>query len=197
MASSSVFRSSSAAGESGAADGSPSSSSSAAAVVSSSSSYFDDQGSILGKGYRLPPPEIKDIVDAPPLPALSFSPLRDKILFLKRRALPPLAELAKPEEKLAGIRIDGQCNTRSRMSFYTGIGIHQLLPDDTLGPEIEVHGFPEGAKLNFVTWSTDGKHLAFSVRVDDEGTDSGKLRVWVADVDTGGLDLCSNRQRSV
>ncbi|KAI4329802.1 hypothetical protein MLD38_028147 [Melastoma candidum] len=154
-------------------------------AVPSSSAYYDDEGAILERGYRLPPPEIRDIVDAPPLPALSFSPLRDKILFLKRRALPPLAELAKPEEKLAGIRIDGKCNTRSRMSFYTGIAIHQLLPNDTLGPETEVHGFPEGAKLNFVTWSSDGKHLAFSVRVDEDGSESGKLRIWVADVYTG------------
>lgn len=69
----------------------------------------------MGTGYRLPPPEIRDIVDAPPLPALSFSPLRDKILFLKRRALPPLAELARPEEKLAGVRLDAKYNTRSRM----------------------------------------------------------------------------------
>lgn len=139
----------------------------------------------MDRGYRLPPPEIKDIVDAPPLPALSFSPLRDKLLFLKRRALPPLAELARPEEKLAGIRIDGKCYTRSRMSFYTGIGIHQLSPNGMLGPEIEVHGFPEGAKLNFVTWANDGKHLAFSVRVDEEGTEDGRLQVWIADVETG------------
>lgn len=138
-----------------------------------------------GVGYRLPPPEIRDIVDAPPLPALSFSPFRDKILFLKRRALPPLAELARPEEKLAGIRIDGKCNTRSRMSFYTSIAIHQLLPDGTLGPEREVHGFPDGTKINFVTWSPDGRHLSFSVRVDEEDNSSSKLRVWVADVETG------------
>lgn len=124
-------------------------------------------------------------MDAPPLPALSFSPQRDKILFLKRRALPPLEELARPEEKLAGLRIDGKCNTRSRMSFYTGIGIHQLFPDGKLGQEIEVQGFPGGAKLNFVTWSQDGKHLAFSIRIDAEDSSSSKLRVWVADVDTG------------
>ncbi|GAV83615.1 Peptidase_S9 domain-containing protein [Cephalotus follicularis] len=141
----------------------------------------EDDGDILGLKYRVPPPEIRDIVDAPPLPALSFSPQRDKILFLKRRALPPLAELARPEEKLAGIRIDGKCNSRSRMSFYTGIGIHQLLPDGTLGPEIEIHGFPYGSKINFLTWSQDGRHLAFSIRVDEEE----KLRVWVADVETG------------
>lgn len=139
----------------------------------------------MGVRYRLPPPEIKDIVDAPPLPALSFSPHRDKILFLKRRALPPLEELARPEEKLAGIRIDGKCNTRSRMSFYTGIGIHQLLPDGTLGPEREVHGFPDGAKINFVTWSPDGQHLSFSVRIDEEENNSSKLRLWIANVETG------------
>ncbi|KAM5575988.1 putative glutamyl endopeptidase, chloroplastic [Rosa sericea] len=143
---------------------------------------FEDEDSTLG--YRLPPKEIKDIVDAPPLPALSFSPHRDKILFLKRRALPPLTELARPEEKLAGVRIDGKCNTRTRMSFYTGIGIHQLLPDGTLGSEVEVHGFPEGAKINFVTWSPDGRHLAFTIRFDDENT-SSKLKVWVAQVETG------------
>ncbi|XP_062026551.1 probable glutamyl endopeptidase, chloroplastic isoform X1 [Rosa rugosa] len=144
--------------------------------------FEDEEDSTLG--YRLPPKEIKDIVDAPPLPALSFSPYRDKILFLKRRALPPLTELARPEEKLAGVRIDGKCNTRTRMSFYTGIGIHQLLPDGTLGSEVEVHGFPEGAKINFVTWSPDGRHLAFTIRFDDEDT-SSKLKVWVAQVETG------------
>ncbi|KAG7971045.1 hypothetical protein I3843_07G115900 [Carya illinoinensis] len=158
-------------------------------AVSSSSSNTAPNGnedeSTLGVGYCLPPPEIKDIVDAPPLPALSFSPHRDKILFLKRRALPPLAELARPEEKLAGIRIDGRYNTRSRMSFYTGIGIHQLMPDGTLGPEKEVHGYPDGAKINFVTWSLNGQHLAFSIRVDEEENTSSKLRVWVADVETG------------
>nr|XP_011465337.1 PREDICTED: probable glutamyl endopeptidase, chloroplastic isoform X2 [Fragaria vesca subsp. vesca] len=143
---------------------------------------FEDEDSTMG--YRLPPKEIKDIVDAPPLPALSFSPHRDKILFLKRRALPPLSELARPEEKLAGVRIDGKCNTRTRMSFYTGIGIHQLLPDGTLGSEVEVHGFPEGAKINFVTWSPDGRHLAFTIRFDDEST-SSKLKVWVAKVESG------------
>lgn len=37
-------------------------------------------------------------------------------------------------------------------SSYTGIGIHKLMDDGTLGPEKEVHGYPEGAKINFVTW---------------------------------------------
>ncbi|CAN6301153.1 unnamed protein product [Urochloa humidicola] len=145
----------------------------------------DDGLSSGDMSYRLPPKEIQDIVDAPPLPALSFSPNKDKILFLKRRALPPLSDLAKPEEKLAGLRIDGNSNTRSRMSFYTGIGIHKLLDDGTLGPEKEVHGYPVGARINFVTWSQNGRHISFTVRVDEEDNKSGKLRVWIADVESG------------
>ncbi|XP_028215862.1 probable glutamyl endopeptidase, chloroplastic isoform X4 [Glycine soja] len=161
----------------------------AAASISSSanaaaSADYDDE-STVGVRYHVPPSVISDIVDAPPVPALSFSPLRDKIIFLKRRALPPLAEIARPEEKLAGIRIDGKCNTRSRMSFYTAIGIHQILPDGTLGPETEVSGFPVGAKINFVSWSPDGCHLSFSTRVNEEDHDSSKLTVWIADVKTG------------
>lgn len=37
-------------------------------------------------------------------------------------------------------------------SFYTGIGIHELKDDGKLGPEKEVQGFPDGAKINFVSW---------------------------------------------
>ena len=66
-------------------------------------------------GYQLPPKEIREIVDAPPVPALSFSPQRDEILFLQRRSLPPVAEYAKPELKLAGLRIDPDYNAGSRM----------------------------------------------------------------------------------
>ncbi|GAB2301826.1 hypothetical protein Dimus_035852 [Dionaea muscipula] len=144
-----------------------------------------EEDSALAGGYQLPPPEIRSIVDSPPIPAISFSPRRDKILYLKRRALPPLADLARPEEKLAGIRIDGKCNTRSRMSYYTGIGIHQLMDDGTIGPEKEVHGLPDGAKINFVSWSNDAQHLSFSIRVDEEDGSSSKLRVWIADVESG------------
>ncbi|KAB2052602.1 hypothetical protein ES319_A12G133100v1 [Gossypium barbadense] len=71
------------------------------------------------------------------------------------------------------------------MSFYTGIGIHPLMPDGSLGPETEVSGLPDGVKINFVTWSNDGKHLTFSVRFEEEESSSSKLRVWVADVETG------------
>ncbi|KAG0486693.1 hypothetical protein HPP92_008788 [Vanilla planifolia] len=154
-------------------------------VLSCSSSDSHGGDGDFSSGYHLPPKEIRDIVDTPPMPVLSFSPCREKILFLKRPSFPPLSDLARPEEKLAGLRIDGNCNARSRMSFYAGIGIHSFVDDATLGPEKEVHGLPEGSKINFVTWSKDGNHLAFSIRTDEEDNTCSKLRVWVADVNSG------------
>ncbi|WJX85158.1 hypothetical protein P8452_67656 [Trifolium repens] len=148
-----------------------------------SNDYQDD--SALGEQYRVPPPEIRDIVDAPQVPALSFSPYREKIIFLKRQSLPPLTELARPKEKLAGLRIDGQSNSTNHLSFYTGLGIHQILPDDTLGPEVDIHGLPEGAKIHFVTWSPNGRYLSVSIRVNVEDDNTSKLGVWIVDVETG------------
>ena len=54
-------------------------------------------------GYKRPPPEILQIVDAPPQPSLSFSPDRKLILQLQRPpSLPPITEISRPELKLAG-----------------------------------------------------------------------------------------------
>uniref|UniRef100_A0A7N0TSZ7 Uncharacterized protein n=1 Tax=Kalanchoe fedtschenkoi TaxID=63787 RepID=A0A7N0TSZ7_KALFE len=128
-------------------------------------------------GYHLPPPEIRDIVDAPPAPTISFSPNNDRIMFLKRRALPPLADLAKPEAKLAGIRIDVECNIRSRVCSYSGIGIHQLMPDGSLGPETNIHGFPDDAAINFVGWSPNGRHLSFNIRYNEVSSNRCLLMV--------------------
>lgn len=153
------------------------------ASASMATSVSDDSEA---PGYQLPPPEIQAIVDSPPTPALSFSPKRDKILFLKRRALPSLSDLARPELKLGGLRIDSDSNTRSRMSFYTGISIHSILEDGSLGDERELLGLPESAKINYVSWSKDGRHLAFSIRDEQQGDNGGStLGLWVADITTG------------
>ncbi|KIY94927.1 hypothetical protein MNEG_13035 [Monoraphidium neglectum] len=77
-----------------------------------------------GSGYRQPPPEILQIVDAPPQPSLSFSPDRRLLLQLQRPpSLPPISEISRPELKLAGIRIDAEQFSRSRMGYNTSLAI--------------------------------------------------------------------------
>ena len=165
-------------------------------------------------GYLVPPPEILAVVDAPPQPSLSFSPDRRLMLELHRPPpLPPIAELARDELKLAGLRIDAGITSRSRMGHYTGLSVVQLgegvvvpaaearklgLPSAV---EVAVTGLPEGCGINFVTWAHDGKRIAFTVRAVDDGVEGdgkkrssassskrlqrGPLSLWVADVSTG------------
>uniref|UniRef100_J3MPC5 Probable glutamyl endopeptidase, chloroplastic n=1 Tax=Oryza brachyantha TaxID=4533 RepID=J3MPC5_ORYBR len=140
------------------------------------------QSAGAGLGYRHPPKQIQEIVDAPPNPGYLISPRRDWIMFLKRRAMPLLAEFAKPENVLSGIRIDPGSNMRSRMSFFN---IHTLMDNGTLGPAKEVHGYADGAKINFVTWSPDGQHMAFTVRYEDKVDSSVNLSLWVASAESG------------
>ncbi|CAK9227479.1 unnamed protein product [Sphagnum troendelagicum] len=137
-------------------------------------------------GYQLPVQQIRQIVDAPPTPGLSLSPNRQEVLFLQRRSLPPLSQLAQPELKLAGIRIDPQYNTCSRMSYYTSITIHTLLQEGILGQERRISGPPEGSKINYVSWSPDDRHVAFTIReADKEEGPVSFLSLWIADVRTG------------
>lgn len=115
-------------------------------------------GSSSSNGYKLPPKEILEIVDASPQPGLSYSPDRSRFLQLFRCAawpggckhepggrepvypafsshahahalllpppvrrpndsLPPLSEMSRPEIKLAGLRLDPEQYSRSKMRW--------------------------------------------------------------------------------
>src|SRR5947207_14578130 len=66
--------------------------------------------SIQAPRYQLPPKEIVDAFEAPPLPQAVLSPSRQVMALLYRRANPTIAELARPMLRLAGARIDPRTN---------------------------------------------------------------------------------------
>src|SRR6056297_3100326 len=65
-----------------------------------------------GEGYRLPPPEVVAMLDAPPTPAVSVSPDGTSMILVHRENLPPIREMARPMERLAGLRLDAATNGR-------------------------------------------------------------------------------------
>ncbi|KAK9828809.1 hypothetical protein WJX72_002171 [[Myrmecia] bisecta] len=146
----------------------------------------------VATGYRLPPKEIAEIVDHPPEPNLSFSPDRKKVLQLDRPPPnPPITELARAELKLAGLRIDAEQWSRSRMGYNTGLALFDMTDDLVLPPpegtQTRIHGIPEGYWINYVTWSDDSRWLAFTLRSTGaaDAPPRGPLELWVADVETG------------
>ncbi len=65
------------------------------------------------QGYQTPPQAVTDIVTRAPSPGVSVSPDGTQMLLLERVALPPVADLAKPMEKLAGLRLDPSASQRA------------------------------------------------------------------------------------
>ncbi|MFQ5571117.1 MAG: S9 family peptidase [Rhodothermales bacterium] len=125
--------------------------------------------------YQMPPPSLARLVDAPATPAVSFSPDRAHMLLMEQSSLPSIAELAEPELRLAGIRMNPRNNGPSRTRSYNGLVIRTL--DGSV--ERPVTGLPDGARIRNTRWAPDGQHIAFTV----DGHD--RIDLYVADVATG------------
>jgi dipeptidyl aminopeptidase/acylaminoacyl peptidase len=124
--------------------------------------------------YRQPPPPIARILDAEPRPAVRVSPDNTWLLLLERHGLPPIAEVAASELRLAGARLNPRTNGRSREQPWKGLRLVRIEGEG--GHRIETS---KDARLGAPLFSADAKHLAFTV-TSDEG-----IALWVAEVATG------------
>jgi dipeptidyl aminopeptidase/acylaminoacyl peptidase len=125
--------------------------------------------------YRMPPAEIAEIIDAPPVPHISVSPDNEWILLLKRPNLPSIEEIAQPELRLAGRRINPRTNGPSRSFPYTGLVLKRISDLE----EREITNLPDNAQIRNVVWSPDGKKVAFT------NTIAEGIELWVVDVKQG------------
>jgi dipeptidyl aminopeptidase/acylaminoacyl peptidase len=126
--------------------------------------------------YRSPARSIAALVDVPPTPAASLGPDLRTLVLLEQPTLPTIAEVAEPELRLAGLRINPRTSGPSRRSYLSGL----LLLDvrDASAAPRAVTGLPVGARIADVRWSPDGARLAFTVTGDDA------ISLWVAEVKT-------------
>jgi dipeptidyl aminopeptidase/acylaminoacyl peptidase len=124
--------------------------------------------------YQLPPKEIVDILDAPPLPTASVSPTRQVIALLERPSMPAVADLAQPMHRLAGLRINPRTSGLHRAQTLRGITLVNVAD----GTDITVT-LPPNPKLTWVGFSPDGARFAFT-----QTRDTG-IELWTGDAGTG------------
>ncbi len=126
--------------------------------------------------YSDPPAPIAQILDTPPTPLPSISPRRDRIALLGRANLPPIAELAEPELRLAGYRINPRNNgpANSRIGWLNALSFQDVATRATRAVRL-----PQGFRFTSPSWSPNGAQLAFLRDVP------AGLELWVADAATG------------
>lgn len=115
-------------------------------------------GTIFSQGYQQPPKAIMELVDVPPTPALRIGPNGKWALLLQQSSMPSIEELAQPELRLAGLRINPASNGPSRSGGFIGASIIET----GTGKTKVVAGLPQNVRMGNLSWSPDGKIAAFS-----------------------------------
>jgi dipeptidyl aminopeptidase/acylaminoacyl peptidase len=125
--------------------------------------------------YRKPPKEILELVDVDLPPLTMVDPTNRFMVFLRRPTFKTLDELAQPELRLAGLRINPRNHDAARASYTLGVAIQEI----ATGKAIQVSGLPDQVRIEYPAFSPKGRYLAFVVAQPDA------LAVWAVELATG------------
>jgi dipeptidyl aminopeptidase/acylaminoacyl peptidase len=134
--------------------------------------------------YQLPPKEIIEAFDAPPLPQAILSPSKQVLALTYRRAYPTIAELSQPILRLAGARVNPNTNGPQRTANIYSITLRKISD----GSETKVT-VPPQANLSNIHFSPDGAHLSFL------NTKANGIDLWIAETATGRAKLLTGTDR--
>jgi len=126
------------------------------------------------QGYQKPPKAVLDVLNAPVTPRASVGRTRDVVLLYSPELYPPIADVARPFLRLAGVRIDAATNGPHNPPRYDHLALKQVAD----GAEKEI-ALPVGFIVSQPFWSPDGRRIAFT-----HATNSA-IELWVADAGTG------------
>ena len=108
--------------------------------------------------YQLPPKDIVDLVLATPTPTVSFDSKGTWMLVMDRSSMPGVEELAQPELRIAGLRINPNNAGPSRSTYI----VRLLLKDLKTGKEFPITGLPANLKAGNIEWSSAETRIAFT-----------------------------------
>jgi len=108
--------------------------------------------------YKEPPREIYDLIMAKPVPSASIDDAGKWMLLMERNTFPTVAELAEPELRIAGLRINPNNFAQSRMTTLAGMSIKDL---NTMQVH-EIKGLPANLRATGIQWSPSQNKIAFA-----------------------------------
>jgi len=124
------------------------------------------------KGYQTPPKDIADLLLVKPTPNVSVDDKGEWMVFIQSNSYPSVEELAQPELRIAGLRIDPNNFAPSRQNFGNEIWLKNI----SSGKEYKIKGLPTNLFAGNVTWSPDNKKIALTQ------TNDSRVDLYLVDV---------------
>ncbi len=126
--------------------------------------------------YQKPPKEVLDVLDAPAPMTMSVNPTRDHGILFEPVRYPPIAELAQPMLRLAGVRINPASN-----GPHNPFRVKNFMLKTLANGSEKAITVPPGAKLSAPVWSPDGKNFAST------NTTAGGIELLIGKTSTAAL----------
>jgi dipeptidyl aminopeptidase/acylaminoacyl peptidase len=108
--------------------------------------------------YKTPPKEILDLVAAKPSPGVSIDSKGEWMVILERSDMPSVEELAQPELRIAGLRINPNNFGPSRANYSIGMRLKNI----SMNQESTIAGLPINLKAGNIQWSPNEDKIAFT-----------------------------------
>jgi dipeptidyl aminopeptidase/acylaminoacyl peptidase len=124
--------------------------------------------------YQQPSAALREVLDAPALPVYSVSPDQTLLATITPRRHRPVADLARPVTRLAGLRLDASARGPALIAPIEAIRVKPVL-----GGAERSMVLPAGGGLHNLRWSPDGKRMLLARRTA-QGTE-----LWTAQVSAG------------
>ncbi|RYY68484.1 MAG: S9 family peptidase [Chitinophagaceae bacterium] len=109
-------------------------------------------------GYKKPPKALEEILMAKPTPGVSIDDKGEWMLFTEFNPYPTVEELARPEYRIAGLRINPNNFAPSRQTFINKVYLKNISSDRAL----PITGLPTPLSGGNVSWSPDDKKIAIT-----------------------------------
>lgn len=125
-----------------------------------------------GDGYRKPPRVMEELLLASPTPGVSIGGHGRWMLVSERSSYPSLAELAEPEVRVGGLRMNPANFTPSRSGGVIRLRVQDLRSQK----DVPIKGLPAALRAVSIQWSPDESRFAF-VNLSD-----GRADLYMVDI---------------
>ncbi|WP_240534771.1 alpha/beta hydrolase family protein [Pedobacter aquae] len=134
-------------------------------------------GTVLAQddiSYQVPVKEIADLLLAKPTPSVSIDDQASWLLLSDRNSYPSVEELALPEYRIAGLRINPKNYAPSRQVFINNFSLKSLKSQQIF----QVKGLPTPMFASNINWNPSENKIAFT------NTSSSGVDLYVIDIAT-------------